>query len=62
MESKSTESESKLEVIGRDDNRDFIVKHHPTGNIVKISDTYAEMFSIVETSPEVPHNTRFYEI
>ncbi|RLI38699.1 hypothetical protein DRO66_00925, partial [Candidatus Bathyarchaeota archaeon] len=46
MESKSTGSESRLEVIGRDDNGDFIVKHHPTGNICVIEDTFAEMFPL----------------
>ena len=45
-ESKSTGSESRLEVIGRDDNGDFIVKHHPTGNICVIVDTFAEMFPL----------------
>lgn len=44
MESKSTEKESKLEVIDRDKNGDFIVKHHPSGNICSIEDTFAEMF------------------
>lgn len=44
MESRSTESESRLEVLGREDNGDFIVKHHPSGNITRIVDTFAEMF------------------
>jgi len=47
MASKSTESESKLEVISYDDKDPlgpaFIVKS-PMGNILKISDTFAEMF------------------
>jgi formylmethanofuran--tetrahydromethanopterin N-formyltransferase len=42
--SKSSENESKLEVIGKDDNGDFIVKHLESGNICTIVDTYAEMF------------------
>jgi formylmethanofuran--tetrahydromethanopterin N-formyltransferase len=42
-ESKSTENENKLEVIGKEGN-DFVVKHHPSGNICRIEDTYAEMF------------------
>jgi len=46
MESKSTESESKLEVIGKEGD-DFIVKHHPTGNISAICDTFAEMFPML---------------
>ena len=49
--SKSTGRESRLKVIGRDDNGDFIVKHHLTGNICVIVNTFAEMFPIVETSP-----------
>jgi len=42
MESKSTESESRLEVVGREGN-DFIVKV-PSGAFLKIEDTFAEMF------------------
>jgi formylmethanofuran--tetrahydromethanopterin N-formyltransferase len=44
MESKSTEKESGLEVIRKDDNGDFIVKDKETGNICTIEDTFAEMF------------------
>ncbi|TET24629.1 MAG: formylmethanofuran--tetrahydromethanopterin N-formyltransferase [Candidatus Bathyarchaeum sp.] len=43
-ESKSSEKESSLEVIKKDDNGDFIVKHLESGNICTIEDTYAEMF------------------
>ena len=47
--SKSTENESKLEVVGYDDKDPmgpaFVVKS-PMGNILKISDTFAEMFSM----------------
>ena len=47
--SKSTENESKLEVVGYDDKDpmgpSFVVKS-PMGNILKISDTFAEMFSM----------------
>ena len=43
-ESKSSEKESSLEVIKKDDNGNFIVKDKETGNIVTIEDTYAEMF------------------
>jgi len=45
--SKSTQSESILEVIGKEqgiEGEEFIVKHHPTGNILRIVDTFAEMF------------------
>jgi formylmethanofuran--tetrahydromethanopterin N-formyltransferase len=41
---KSTEKESSLEVIGKDENGDFIVKNKETGNVCTIEDTYAEMF------------------
>ena len=44
--SKSTGSENeRLEVIEFDkENNEFIVKHHPTGNISRIVNTFAEMF------------------
>ena len=41
--SKSTESESRLEVVGKEGN-DFIVKVPNMETFVKIEDTYAEMF------------------
>jgi hypothetical protein len=44
-----TESENKLEVIGKEGN-DFIVKVPDGETYVKIEDIYAEMFPIVETS------------
>lgn len=45
MGSKFTASESKLEVIGYDEeDKSFIVKASLMGNILKISDTFAEMF------------------
>jgi len=50
-ETKSTEKESSLEVIKKDDNGDFIVKDLETGNICTIEDTFAEMFPFVATSP-----------
>lgn len=44
-ESKSTVSESKLEVIEYDErDKSFTVKSSPMGHILKISDTFAEMF------------------
>jgi len=47
-ESKSTESENEwLEIIEEDKQTgDFLVKHHPTGNISRIINTFAEMFSM----------------
>jgi formylmethanofuran--tetrahydromethanopterin N-formyltransferase len=43
-ESKSTESESKLEVVGYDDKEKCFVVKSPMGHILQISDTFAEMF------------------
>jgi len=43
----------KLEVVGKEGN-DFIVKVLGRETFVKIEDTYAEMFPIVETSPVIP--------
>jgi len=43
-ESKSTEKESNLKVIKKDDNGNFIVKDLENGNICTIVDTFAEMF------------------
>jgi formylmethanofuran--tetrahydromethanopterin N-formyltransferase len=43
MELKSIGSESKIEVLRKDGN-EIIVKHHPSGNICTIQDTFAEMF------------------
>jgi formylmethanofuran--tetrahydromethanopterin N-formyltransferase len=43
-ESKSTEKESSLEVIKKDENGDFVVKDNETGNICTLEDTFAEMF------------------
>lgn len=48
-ESKSTENESELEVIGKEngpEGEEFIVKHRQTGNISRIVNTFAEMFSM----------------
>lgn len=48
MGSRSTERENEwLEIIEKDkETGDFIVKHHPTGNICSIVNTFAEMFSM----------------
>jgi len=43
-ESKFSGNESKLEVIKKEDNGDFIVKHKESGNICTVEDTFAEMF------------------
>ena len=43
-ESKSTESESKLDVTGYDERDKSFVVNSPMGNILRISDTFAEMF------------------
>ena len=49
-EPKSIGSENKLEVI-RKEGEDFVVRHLQTGNILKISDTFAEVLPVVEISP-----------
>jgi len=50
--SKSTESANELEVIKYDKKaEEFVVKHHPTGNILTIVNTFAEMFPMLATSP-----------
>ncbi|MCW4038262.1 MAG: formylmethanofuran--tetrahydromethanopterin N-formyltransferase [Candidatus Bathyarchaeota archaeon] len=43
-ESKATESENGLEVVDREENGDYIVKHQQTGNTLTIVNTFAEMF------------------
>jgi formylmethanofuran--tetrahydromethanopterin N-formyltransferase len=43
-ESKSTASESELKVTGYDDEDQSFIVSSPMGHILKISDTYAEMF------------------
>ena len=45
MDAKSTATESKLEVTGYDEkDKAFIVKSWPMGHVLKVSDTFAEMF------------------
>jgi len=52
--SKSSASESELEVIKHDKEAgEFVVKHRQTGNISRIVDTFAEMFPTLATSPTV---------
>jgi hypothetical protein len=56
-EPRSSESANDLEVINRDKEGDFLVKHHQTGSICTIVDTFAEMFTAMEISyaiPEIP--------
>ena len=43
-ESRSQASESRLEVLGYDDKDKAFIAKSPTGNTLKISDTFAEMF------------------
>jgi len=50
-EPRSSESANDLEVISRNKEGDFLVKHHQTGSICAIVDTFAEMFPMLETSP-----------
>jgi len=44
-ELKSSGNANSLEVVGKDDNGDFIVKDRESGNICTIQDTYAETCS-----------------
>jgi formylmethanofuran--tetrahydromethanopterin N-formyltransferase len=43
-ESRSKANESRLEVLGYDDKDKVFIAKSPTGNTLKISDTFAEMF------------------
>jgi hypothetical protein len=52
--SRSTGSESKLQVTGYDEKEKAFIVQSPMGNILKISDTYAEMSTIMEISPANP--------
>jgi hypothetical protein len=53
-EPRSSESANDLEVINRNKEGDFLVKHHQTGSICTIVDTFAEMFTAMEISPARP--------
>ena len=55
-EPRSSESANDLEVINRNKEGDFLVKHHQTGSICTIADTFAEMFTAMEISPVFPFN------
>jgi hypothetical protein len=59
-EPRSSESANDLEVINRNKEGDFLVKHHQTGSICTIVDTFAEMFTAMEISPAKPHFSVFY--
>ena len=51
---KSTVSKNELKVIGYDDKAPFgpcFIVTSPMEHILKISDTFAEMFPMLETSP-----------
>jgi len=51
--SKSSESENELELVKKDkETGDLVVKHRQRGNICAIEDTFAEMFPMLETSPD----------
>lgn len=45
-ESKSIENANELELIGKDKEGNFLVKHRQTRNICTIMDTFAEMFPL----------------
>lgn len=48
--SKSTENANELELIGKDKEGNFLVKHRQTRNSCTIVDTFAEMFPMLEIS------------
>jgi hypothetical protein len=50
-ESRSKANESRLEVLGYDDKDEAFIAKSPTGNTLEISDTFAEMFPLMEISP-----------
>lgn len=47
------QSVHKLDVLEKDKEGDFIVKHGQTGNTCIVADTFAEKFTMMEISPEV---------
>ena len=54
METKSAESENKLEVVGYDDkDQSFVVKSSSTERNLKILDPFAEMLTLMETYPKL---------
>ena len=54
--SKSSASESELEVIKHDKEAgEFVVRHRQSRNISRIVDTFAEMLPTLEISPENSH-------
>ena len=59
-ELRSSENANDLEVINRNKEGDFLAKHHQTGNICTIVDTFAEMFTAMEISSAKPHFSVFY--
>ena len=50
-ESKSIENANDLELVGKDKEGNFLVKHRQTRNSCTIVDTFAEMFPTLEISP-----------
>lgn len=59
MESKSTGSESELEVVECGEGW-FKFQHRQTGNICTIMDTFAETSPTLEISPAIPFLCVFY--
>jgi len=71
MESKSTASENELKVTGYDDKDQSFIVTSPMGHILKISDTFAEKYTLMVMSPanssffihenvELPQRSNFF--
>jgi len=56
------QSVHKLDVLEKDKERDFIVKHGQTGNTCVVADTFAEKFTMMEISSEVLIVNRLFDI
>jgi hypothetical protein len=56
------QSVHKLDVLEKDKEDDFIVKHSQTGNTCVVADTFAEKFTMMEISSEVLIVNRLFDI
>lgn len=52
----------KVDVLEKDKEGNFIVKHGQTGNTCIVADTFAEKFTMMEISPEVLIVSRLFDI
>jgi hypothetical protein len=56
MKSRSAENLNQIELMGKDKEGSFLVKHRQTGNTCAIADTFAEMSALMAMSPELRHH------